>query len=106
MKFGSGVNVNSPVLSTVRVPLPGIVAVVVKVPTIPSMVNCVTVKVEPASRSESFVNTFTVTGVSSGVVLLSSLTAIGSSFIGVMVMVKVLETVAPVAAPLLSSVMV
>ena len=88
-------NVNSPVVNAVIVPLPDIVADDVKVPAIPSMVNCVIVKVVPPSGSESLVNTFTVTGVSSGVVLLSSLTAIGLSLTGVTVIVRFAFAVPP-----------
>ena len=63
------------------------------------MVNCVTVNtVPPPSGSESLVNTFTVTGVSSGVTLLSSLTAIGLSLIAVTVIFKF-----PIAVPPLPS---
>ena len=80
------------------VPLPGIVAVDVKVPAIPKIVNCVIDKVVPPSGSESLVNTFTVTGVSSGVVLLSSLTAIGLSFVGVTEITK-----SPLSVPPLPS---
>ena len=88
--------VNSPVVKTVNVPLPGITAVEVKVPVIPAMVNCETVKtVPPPSGSESLVNTFTVTGVSSGVTLLSSLTAIGLSFTAVTVIDKFAFAVPP-----------
>ena len=102
LKFKNGVKVNSPVLNAVIVPLPGIVAVEVNVSEIPAMVNCVTVKtVPPPSGSESFNNTFTMTGVSSGVVLLSSLTAIGLSFVGVTVITK-----SPVSVPPLPSLIV
>ena len=87
--------VNSPVVNTVKVPLPGIVAVDVNVPVIPVMVNCVTIKVVLPSGSESLVNTFTVTGVSSGVTLLSSLTAIGLSLIAVTVIAKFAFAVPP-----------
>ena len=95
MKLARGVNVNSPVVNAVIVPLPGIVAHDVKVPAIPSMVNCVIVKVVPPSGSESLVNTFTITGVSSGVVLLSSFTAIGVSFTAVTVIDKFAAAVPP-----------
>ena len=90
--------VNSPVLNAVIVPLPGIIAVEVNVPEIPAMVNCVIDKVVPPSGSESFNNTFTVTGVSSGVVLLSSLTAIGLSLTAVTVITK-----SPLSVPPLPS---
>ena len=98
LKLAKGVNVISPVVNAVIVPLPGIVAVDVKVPEMPSIVNCVIVKVVLPSGSESLVNTFTVTGVSSGVVLLSSLTAIGLSFVGVTVITK-----SPLSVPPLPS---
>ncbi len=102
LKFKNGVKVNSPVLNAVIVPLPGIVAVEVNVPEIPAMVNCVTLKTVPLpSGSESFVNTFTVTGVSSGVVLLSSFTAIGLSLTAVTEITK-----SPLSVPPLPSLIV
>ena len=66
-----------------------------KVPLIPLILNCVTVKVVLPSTSESFVNTLIVTGESSGVVLLSSFTAIGESFIAVTLMLNVASSVPP-----------
>ena len=92
----------------IKVPTPSIVAGVVpalNTPEIPVIVNCVTVIGAP-SGSLSFNKTSPEIGLSSSVTLLSSLTVIGLSLTGVIVIVKVLETVAPVAAPLLSSVIV
>ena len=69
-------------------------------PVAPAILNCVTVIVFP-SGSESFANTLPVIGVSSGVEMLSSFTAIGPSFTAVTVKFK-----APTSVPPAPSVMV
>ena len=83
---------------TTTVPTFGMVAVcpAVNVPETPAIVNCVTVKASP-SKSVSFVNTFPVAGVSSEVVLISSV-AKGASFIGLTTM-----SIKPVSVPPLPS---
>ena len=87
--------IKSPFGKAVKVPLPGITAEEVNVPVIPAMVNCVITKVVLPSGSESLVNTFTVTGVSSGVTLLSSFTAIGLSLVAEIVIFKFPMAVPP-----------
>ena len=104
LKLATGVKVKSPEGVTVTVPTFGMVAIedVLNDPLItPAIVNCVTDNIVLPSISESLANTFTVTGVSSGVVLLSSLTAIGLSFTAVTLILNV-----PVSVPPFPSLMV
>ena len=71
-----------------RVPMPGMVAVepALKLPVIPAMRKLATLRA--LSTSESLVNTLPLTGVSSGVVLVSG-TASGGSLTGVTLIVRV-----------------